>query len=209
MKMIILPQALSEPRYIVTGTDTDVGKTTVAAMLLKATQGRYWKPIQSGRDPKSGCTDTQTVRRLTRLPNSHFLPETYVLTQPLSPHRAAELDNVTISKAKVLRDYKKYLRQPAAHTPLFIEGAGGLMVPITRQYLMLDLFADMQAIAPAPILLVARTKLGTINHTLLSFHAIRARGLQLGGILFNGEWNADNIRTILQFFKQRTMHGEV
>jgi dethiobiotin synthetase len=188
--------SLSAPAYIITGTDTDVGKTTVTAELLRITRGRYWKPVQSGPDH-----DTKTVRAKTRLGAKHFLPESYMLRQPLSPHRAAELDGVKISAAKILRDCKKHLAADGP-SPLLIEGAGGLMVPITRRLLQIDLFADIQAIAPAPIILVARTGLGTINHTLLSLAAIRARGLQLGGIIFNGPRNDDNVRTVMDFLKR-------
>jgi len=79
--------------YIVTGTDTGIGKTTVAAMLVLALDAVYWKPIQSGTD---GGTDRQRVQALTQLPCDRFLPERYVLSQPLSPHRAAEIDGVEI-----------------------------------------------------------------------------------------------------------------
>ncbi len=190
-KLQLLSPLPPSPAYIITGTDTDVGKTTIAGELLKITRGRYWKPIQTGADK-----DTPTLRTKTKLPDEHFLPETYRLTEPLSPHRAAELDGVTIDPKKVLRDLKKHLK--GAPSPLLIEGAGGLMVPITRSYLMIDLFADIQAITHAPLILVARTGLGTINHSLLSLKAIRASGLQLGGIIFNGPRNEDNVRTVME-----------
>ncbi len=183
--------------YIVTGTDTDVGKTTVAAALLRASQGRYWKPVQSGLDPATGRTDTQTMRAVTGLGDAHFLPETYYLTEPLSPHRAAELDGIVIEPEKILADYQKYV--VADPTPLLIETPGGLLVPLTRQLLFVDFMAQMQTVAPAPLILVARTGLGTINHTLLSIEAVRARNLPLAGIIFSGLENPDNIQTILDF----------
>jgi len=176
--------------FIVSGTDTGIGKTTVAAMLVLALDALYWKPIQSGTQDG---TDTQRVRALTLLPDDRFLPERYVLLQPLSPHRAAELDGVAIEP--------ETLMVPAAARTLIVEGAGGLMVPITRRFLQLDLFADWGL----PIILCARTALGTINHTLLSIEALRSRRLQLHGLIFVGNDNADNVRTIAEFSGARVL----
>lgn len=169
--------------FIISGTDTGIGKTTVAAMLTLALQATYWKPIQSGTEDG---TDTLTVKALTGLADNHFLPEAYVLTQPLSPHRAAEIDDVTIDIAQLAR--------PVTGTPLIIEGAGGLMVPVTRQLLQIDLFSTWDA----PVILCARTGLGTINHTLLSIEALRSRKIPLHGVIFIGGDNPDNIRTIAE-----------
>jgi len=197
----LLPPALA---YIITGTDTDVGKTTAAIELLRNNEGRYWKPIQSGVD-ESGQTDTDIARAQTDLSSEHFLPETYYFTPRLSPHRAAELDGITIDPEKILDDYKKHLSPISPfQSPIYIEGAGGLMVPITRDLLQIDLFAQMQDIAPAPIILLARTTLGTINHTLLSLESIRTRALPLAGVLFCGPENEDNIQTILDFARRST-----
>ena len=176
--------------FIVSGTDTGIGKTTVAAMLVLALDALYWKPIQSGTQDGS---DTQRVRALTLLPDDRFLPERYVLLQPLSPHRAAELDGVAIEP--------EALMVPAAARTLIVEGAGGLMVPITRRFLQIDLFADWGL----PIILCARTALGTINHTLLSIEALRSRRLQLHGLIFVGNDNADNVRTIAEFSGARVL----
>jgi dethiobiotin synthetase len=176
--------------YIVSGTDTGIGKTTVAAMLLLALDALYWKPIQSGTQDG---TDRQRVQALTQLPDDRLLPERYVLSQPLSPHRAAELDGVAIEP--------EALTAPATARTLIIEGAGGLMVPITRRRLQIDLFADWDL----PVILCARTALGTINHTLLSIEASRSRGLQLHGLIFVGDDNSDNMRTIAEFSGARIL----
>jgi len=176
--------------YIVSGTDTGIGKTTVAAMLVLALDALYWKPIQSGTQDG---TDMQRVRALTLLPDDRFLPERYVLSHPLSPHRAAELDGVAIEP--------EALAVPATAPMLVIEGAGGLMVPITRRLLQIDLFADWSL----PIILCARTALGTINHTLLSIEALRSRRLQLHGLIFVGDDNPDNMRTIGEFSGARIL----
>jgi len=176
--------------YIVTGTDTGIGKTTVAAMLVLALDAVYWKPIQSGTEEG---TDRQRVQALTQLPDDRLLPERYVLSQPLSPHRAAELDGIEIkAKALVL---------PAFDRTLVIEGAGGLMVPVTRDKLQIEVFADWSL----PIILCARTALGTINHTLLSIEALRGRHMRLHGLIFVGDDNPDNMRTIADFSGARIL----
>ncbi len=169
--------------FIVSGTDTGIGKTAAAALLTLGLGAHYWKPIQSGTEDG---TDTNTVKALTGLPEDRFLLEAYVLTEPLSPHRSAELDGVTIELDR--------LALPSVEGPLIIEGAGGLMVPVRRDLLQIDLFKHWGA----PVILCARTGLGTINHTLLSIEALRARDIPLHGLLFIGDDNPDNIRTIAE-----------
>lgn len=171
-------------RFIVSGTDTGIGKTVASAMLVQALGANYWKPVQSGVD---GMVDTRTVQKLTDLPDERFFPESYVLTEPLSPHRAAELDETAIDM--------KSLRIPASDRTLIIEGAGGLLVPMTRKNLQINLFRAWDV----PVILCARTGLGTINHTLLSVEALWNRRMKLHGILFVGEDNPDNIATIADF----------
>jgi dethiobiotin synthase len=172
---------------IVTGTDTGIGKTVAAAMLTLALDGIYWKPIQCGT---ADGTDREIVAKVTGLDAAHFRPETYVLREPLSPHRAAELEHKTIDPAA--------LALPSDIPPgrrLIIEGAGGLLVPVTRELLQIDLFAPWNA----PVVLCARTKLGTINHSLLSLAALRARNIPVLGVLFIGDAMADSERTICEF----------
>jgi dethiobiotin synthetase len=164
---------------IVTGTDTGIGKTVFAAALAAALGGAYWKPIQSGLD--GDLSDSETAKQLGV---KHVLREAYRLTEPLSPHRAAELDGIEIDPAR--------LTPPQASSALVIEGAGGLLVPVTRSLLFADLFARWSA----PTVLVARTALGTINHSLLSIEAMRARAIPILGIAFVGEANEDNEATI-------------
>ena len=164
---------------LVTGTDTGIGKTVFAAALAAALGATYWKPIQSGLDGDE--SDSTTARRLGV---AHVRPEAYRLTEPLSPHRAAELDGIEIDPLR--------LALPPIDGPLVIEGAGGLLVPVTRSLLFADLFAQWQA----PTVLVARTALGTINHSLLSVEAMRARSIPILGIAFVGDANEDNEATI-------------
>jgi dethiobiotin synthetase len=167
--------------FVVSGTDTNVGKTVFSAGLAGALGAYYWKPIQSGVAPEG---DKETVTRLSGLPASHILPEKYRLNAPLSPHRSAELDGIVIKPDTLV--------PPQVHGPLVIEGAGGLMVPITREFLQIDLYRKWDL----PVILVARTTLGTINHTLLSIAALRMQEIPLHGVAFIGEDNSDNIRTI-------------
>ncbi|MDX2306910.1 MAG: dethiobiotin synthase [Hyphomicrobium sp.] len=177
--------AKAAPRAIVVaGTDTDVGKTVFAAALAGALDADYWKPIQSGT--RDGG-DSRTVAVLSGLPRTRILPEAYRLTESLSPHRAAELDGVVIDPDR--------LALPLTDAPLVVEGAGGLMVPLTRDLLQVDLFALWQA----PVVLVARTALGTINHSLLSVEALRARNIPVVGIAFVGDANEDSEQTIAAF----------
>ncbi|WP_192244356.1 dethiobiotin synthase [Mesorhizobium silamurunense] len=169
-------------RIVITGTDTGIGKTVFAAGLAGLLDGFYWKPVQSGLD---GETDSEVVARLAGLPSERVLPEAYRLKSPLSPHRSAEIDGVAI---------KADLTFPVLATPLVIEGAGGLMVPLNRRTRFIDIFAEWRL----PVILCARTTLGTINHTLLSIEALRARSIPLAGIAFIGDEMADTQRTIVE-----------
>lgn len=172
---------------VIAGTDTDVGKTVFAAMLTLALDGVYWKPVQSGT---ADGTDRGSVAALTGLGPERFLPERYVLSQPLSPHRSAELDNVEIDPETLM------LPDGSSRTsPLIVETAGGLMVPLTRH----TLFVDVMARWAAPVVLCARTALGTINHSLLSVEALRRRRIPLLGIAFIGDPVPDTERTICEF----------
>ena len=178
---------------IVTATDTDVGKTVVSAMLTLALDAIYWKPIQAGT---ADGTDRQRVAEITGLPDDRFRPERYILSEPLSPHRAAELDGVEINPRRL---------EPPADIPstswLIVEGAGGVLVPINRRMLQIDLFARWQA----PAVLCARTSLGTINHTLLSLEALKRHGIAVLGVVFVGEAMPDTERTIVEFGGTRSL----
>jgi dethiobiotin synthetase len=169
--------------FIVTGTDTGIGKTVFAAALAGALGASYWKPIQSGLEPD---TDSARVKELSGLPDGKILPEAYRFKAALSPHRAAELEDIKIDAAK--------LNPPTVVGPLVVEGAGGLLVPIKRELLFADVFARWEL----PVILCARTALGTINHSLLSIEAMRARDIVIHGVAFIGDENADNERTICE-----------
>ncbi|WP_379922885.1 dethiobiotin synthase [Erythrobacter sp. R86502] len=165
---------------IVTGTDTDVGKTVFAAALTRALGAHYWKPVQAGDDDG---TDRARVAALG-VPEAMILPEAYCLKTPCSPHRAARIDGVSIDPAR--------LALPRTHGPLVVEGAGGALVPVTDHILYADVFAQWRA----PAVIVAATRLGTINHSLMTIEALRARGVPICGIAFIGDPEPDSEDTI-------------
>ncbi len=168
-------------RIVVTGTDTDIGKTVFAAALTAAINGCYWKPVQSGLDQGG---DSAAVAALAGIDAERILPEAYRLVTPCSPHLAAETDGVTIDPAR--------LTPPVCARPLVIEGAGGALVPLTRSLLYADLFARWGA----PTVVVARTTLGTINHSLMTIEVLRARQVPILGIAFVGDSVEDSETTI-------------
>ncbi len=165
----------------ITGTDTDVGKTIASAWCMLHFNMSYWKPIQSGLEEP---TDTQTIQRVTELPEDRFFPEIYRLTQPLSPHESAQRDGVTIDMGK--------FQVPESDRPLLVEGAGGLMVPLNENQFVIDLIAQLAM----PAVLVCRSGLGTINHTLLSLEAMRRRDIDLAGIIISGPKTPHNREAI-------------
>jgi len=179
--------------FFVTGTDTDVGKTLVSAWLLIHLDGSYWKPVQAGTEPP---TDSATVQRLADLPVGRILPEAYLLPEALAPHEAARRAEVTLDMQK--------LALPPSDGLVVVEGAGGLMVPLTEDTYMIDLAAELDL----PIVLVARSTLGTINHTLLSIEAIRRRGLPLAGVVITGPETPHN-RAAIERYGQIEVVAEI
>lgn len=172
------------PAFIISGTDTNVGKTVASALLVHALHATYWKPIQSGLSDE---TDSEFVQRVTKCTPDRILPERYQLTQPLSPHVSAELDEKTIS----LADFSI----PHVTSSLIIEGAGGLLVPINWNQLQIDLFQQFNL----PIVLISRTTLGTINHTLLSIEILKQKNMAIHSIILNGPENKNNRKSIEHF----------
>ncbi len=156
--------------YFISGIGTDVGKTIASAIVVEAMKADYWKPIQSG---DLDNTDTMKVQRLISNDRTRFHPEAYSLTVPMSPHASAALDGVVISSEKI--------KLPTTLNHLVIEGAGGLMVPLHHEFLILDLIQMLNA----EVLLVSRNYLGSINHTLLSIDALKSRNIPIKGIIFN------------------------
>ena len=170
-------------RLVVCGTDTDVGKTVVSAWLVQGLAASYWKPVQSGLADGS---DSERVAQLLNLPRQRVLPEAYRLSQPVSPHWAAEQDGVPIDPDR--------LSLPAVTGPLVVETAGGLMVPLGRDWLQIEQLQRWKL----PVLLVARSGLGTLNHSLRSLEALRLRQITVLGLVLNGPPHPDNPRTLEQ-----------
>ena len=176
--------------FIVTGTDTGIGKTVFSAALTAALDGCYWKPVQAGIEDG---TDAQAVARLAGLNADRILPEAYCLKTPCSPHLAAAIDGVEIDP--------NLLGLPESERPLIVEGAGGALVPLTRSLVYADMFRRWGL----PVIIVARTTLGTINHSLLTIEALRLRQIMVHGVAFVGEENADSEGIISELGKVKRL----
>ncbi len=170
--------------YFITGIGTDVGKTVVSAILVEAMQADYWKPVQAGDLRNS---DTMKVENMVSNAVSTFHEEGYKLTKPMSPHAAAERDNVEIRI--------EALKLPETENTLVIEGAGGLMVPLNNNHLIIDLIDHFDA----KVILVSQNYLGSINHTLLSYEVLTNKEIPIEGIVFNGPSNPETEKYILEY----------
>jgi len=168
----------------VTGIGTGIGKTIVSAVLTEKLKADYWKPVQSGDLDNS---DTLKVKSLVSNTKTVFHPETYRLTQPYSPHKSAAIDGITI-------DAKNFIL-PETNNELIIEGAGGLMVPLNDDFLMIGLIKHLNA----GVILVSQNYLGSINHTLLSIALLKQYTIAIKGIIFNGKADADSEKYILAY----------
>jgi len=169
--------------FFVTGTDTDVGKTLTAAWLMLHLGADYFKPVQAGLEQ----TDLETIQDITKLPPERFYPCIYELTQPLSPHESAKRDGLVIEMNK--------FKLPQAERPLIVEGAGGLMVPLNDDNFVIDLMVQFKL----PVILVCRSGLGTINHTLLSLEVLRQRGIEVAGLIMSGHKSPHNREALEQY----------
>jgi len=188
-----LPRQLPR-RFFVTGTDTGIGKTLVSAMMMLGLKSHYWKPIQSGIAEGS---DTDWIRKITGLSEEYFFKERYLLNEPLSPHAAALIDGINIE----LSD----LTTPGpAEQSLIVEGAGGVMVPINGEHMMLDVIKKLAL----PAILVCRSELGTINHSLLTINCLRQAGVDINGVIMNGSLNPSN-RAAIEHYGQVSVLAEI
>jgi dethiobiotin synthetase len=167
-------------KVFISGTDTNVGKTIISSWIAVHTGFSYFKPIQTGLNEGSDSCEVQ------KLSNAKIYPEVYTYPEPFSPHLAAQIENDTIDIGKIIAPDE---------SNLIIEGAGGVLVPINDTYLMVDLIKKLEA----PVILVSRTTLGTINHTLLSLEALRSRKIPVLGVIMNGEQNIEN-RKAIEFY---------
>ncbi len=173
----------------VTGTDTGIGKTLVSACLVRAWEAVYWKPVQTGLAEEPG--DTATVAALAGVPPERLLAPRHALRAPLSPQAAAALEGIAIA----LDDFAPPSPPAPGRRPLVVEGAGGVLVPLSDRAMMIDLIAHLAL----PVVVVARSGLGTINHTLLTLAALRQRGVAVAGVVLNGQLNPANRQAIEHF----------
>ncbi|KIO74601.1 ATP-dependent dethiobiotin synthetase BioD [Pedobacter lusitanus] len=171
----------NKPLFI-TGIGTEVGKTIVSAVLTEQLQADYWKPVQAG---DLDNTDTFKVKQLISNSRSIFHPETFKFNMPASPHRAAKHEGIEIRQQDFVL--------PETSNQLLIEGAGGLFVPLSYRFLMIDLIRLLGAEA----VLVTRNYLGCINHTLLSIHALQSKGIPLKHLVLNGDFDFDTLNMLL------------
>ncbi len=170
-------------KIFVTGIGTDVGKTFISAILTEALQADYWKPVQSGSFLGS---DKERVKNLVSNSTSRFHDETYLFEKNVSPHAAAEAEQVTIDINKITL--------PVTQNNLIIEGAGGLLVPLNDQVFIADLITKFDS----EVVVVSVNYLGSINHTLLTLEALKARKLKLTALIFNGSRNPATENIIIQ-----------
>lgn len=171
-------------KYFITGIGTGVGKTLVSAILCEALKADYWKPLQCGN-----LDDSDIVKGLLTNQTSRIHKETYRFRTPASPHYAASLEKKKIIPEKIIL--------PQTKNNLIIEGAGGLMVPLNENSLMIDLIKKLNA----EVILVSQNYLGSINHTLLSVAVLRSRKIKIKGIIFNGDPQPSSEKFILDYCK--------
>ncbi|MDP3466761.1 MAG: dethiobiotin synthase [Daejeonella sp.] len=175
----------------ITGIGTGIGKTIVSAILVQKLKADYWKPIQSGDLDNS---DTDHVRSLVTNNTTTFHPESYRLTQPFSPHKSAAIDGIYIDPQKIVL--------PDTNNQLIIEGAGGLMVPLNDNFLMIDLIKKLDA----EVILVSKNYLGSINHTLMSDGILKSNGIKLSRLIFSGDHDHDSEGIIRKYLQIESIH---
>lgn len=173
----------SRKPLFITGIGTDVGKTIVSAVICQQLQADYWKPVQSGDLDHS---DSHKIKALVSNPKTKILQEAFRLNLAASPHQSAIQDGIEI--------FPENFQLPDHQNQLVIEGAGGLFVPLSPWYLMIDLIKQLDV----EVVLVARDYLGCINHTLLSIHALTTEDIPLKHLVFNGNFNPSSKEAILR-----------
>jgi malonyl-CoA O-methyltransferase len=178
--------------FFITGTDTNIGKTVIAAALVYKFNAHYWKPLQTGA---LEGTDTDFVRNILSLPKNRIVLPAYTYNPPLSPHLAANLENDHISLETIALP---------AFQPIIVEGAGGIFVPINNSLQIIDLIEKFSL----PVIVVSGTQLGTINHTLLTLYALQNRGLAVKGVVLNGAPQF-GIRATIEHFSGVQVLGEI
>ena len=182
--------------FFISGTGTNVGKTIVSSVLVKKLGADYFKPIQCGKNSSSE-TDSDVVKKLC--PKVKIFTESYFFNKPESPNIASQKENKKVELKKLLK-----IRKEKTNNKIIIEGAGGLQVPINDNYLMSDVAKKFNL----PLILVAKTSLGTINHTLMSIQIIKEKKINFCGIVFIGNNREKTIKTI-KLFGERILKNKI
>ena len=172
---------LKEKKVFITGTDTEIGKTVVSLGLCLHWEADYWKPIQTGQP-----TDTSFIKKF--LPKDKIHASSYQFKEPLSPNQASFKENKKIDLKKI---------KPPKSSSLIVEGIGGVYVPLNNKQTVLDLIEHVNY----PVIVVARSVLGTLNHTLLTLTALKQRKIKTLGVILSGKPHPDNKKDIEKWSK--------
>jgi len=177
-------------KFFITGTDTSVGKTLFCSILMDKFLYDYWKPIQTGN---KNDNDTIYIKKICKIPSNRFYKPAFSFRKSLSPHQAAKYENVSIN----LNNIKK----PITNNPLIIEGIGGILVTLNNKNLIIDLIKKLKF----PVIIVSRSTLGTINHTLMTIKILRQNKIKIYGVVLNGVMNKKNAQSIEHFGKVKVL----
>ena len=174
-------------KLFITGIGTDVGKTIASAIITQSLEADYWKPVQAGDLDNS---DSHKIQRYISNNKTVIQENSYKFNTPASPHFAAKIDGITIDLKKII--------EPSTDNHLIIEGAGGILVPLNDNDCIIDLIKE-----DYKVILVSRHYLGSINHTLLTFEALKNRNIPVAGIVFSGDENKATEEIILSKTKAK------
>ena len=161
---------MSKKGFFITGTDTGVGKTFFSSILMKKYNFDYWKPIQTGKFIEN---DTFYIKQNIGIEKNRFHKPIYSFKKPLSPHLASNYEKISINMKKI--------KKPNSDRPLIIEGAGGILVPLNKKNLLIDLIKKFKF----PVIVVSKSILGTINHTLMTLEILKKNKINVFGVILN------------------------
>lgn len=190
---------MSKSIFIV-GTSTDIGKTFVAGGIINALNKEnknvcYFKPVQSGiaSDEDYSLTDVDFIKRVSSLKQDTRQMNTYSFKEALSPHLAAKREDTVVDIEEILKKYRELKNK---YDYIVIEGAGGVIVPITEDYYIYDLIKDMKS----EVIVVADSRVGSINHTCLTIDFLKRQNIDIKAVVINrykGKfYEGDNIKMI-------------
>ncbi|MCY4321537.1 MAG: dethiobiotin synthase, partial [Bdellovibrionaceae bacterium] len=157
---------MKQKKVFITGTDTEIGKTVVSLGLCLLWKASYWKPVQTGE-----ASDTDFIKKF--LPENKIYPSSYQFKLPLSPNQASFKENKQIDLKKI---------NPPKKSCLVVEGIGGVYVPLNKKQSVLDLIKLINF----PTIVVARSGLGTLNHTLMTLSILKEKKIKVLGVILSG-----------------------